>query len=390
MLKVEPKVIELSEEEKKRREAEQEQQLLEAQIKAASEFANLGVNAETTRPARKLYVGNLPTDLGLTEKMLVQFFTACLKGLGLLTDIPIMSAWINGDQTFAFLEFRSVQDATLALSLCDGLTLGGRQLRFGRPVDYKLPSKHLLCYTVGGQEPVGDDEVPYTMPKVKEATPAWTLAKALMRQETGEDPTGNPQLILAPPQRKDRSRVLLLENCVTEAMILKNEEYLDIIEDVKEECDQWGKLLQIVVPRRGQDACGFNRVFLRFEKQSGADRCKLKTGGREFGDSDDVKVHYYSEPQFKNGEWDAAPLKPLPKKIKKEGGEKEGEENEAVEGEAMEGEALAGEAVAGESANAEPTSLSNEAANPFNQEHVAKGPPPPMPPAGVVPTEIPV
>ena len=60
-----------------------------------------GVNAEITRPARKLYVGNLPTDLGLTEKMLVQFFTACLKGLGFMTDIPIMSAWINGDQTFA-------------------------------------------------------------------------------------------------------------------------------------------------------------------------------------------------------------------------------------------------------------------------------------------------
>jgi len=368
VVKAEPKAPEITEEEKKRREKEQEQQLLEAQIKAASEFANLGVNAEITRPARKLYVGNLPTDLGLTEKMLVQFFTACLKGLGLMTDIPIMSAWINGDQTFAFLEFRSVQDATLALSLCDGLTLGGRQLRFGRPVDYKLPAKHLLCYTVGGQEPVGDAEVPYTMPKVKEDTPAFTLAKALMRQETGEDPTGNPQLILAPPKRKDQSRVLLLENCVTESMILKNEDYLDIIEDIKEECDQWGKLLQIVVPRRGQDACGFNRVFLRFEKQSGADRCKLKANGREFADSEAVKVHYFSEVHFKSGEWDAEPLKPLPKKKKKTEGEGEDEENEE------EGDEENDEDVGENQEEDDIIEVPEEAP-------AARGPPPPEPPA---------
>jgi len=372
VVKTEPKAPEITEEEKKRREKEQEQQLLEAQIKAASEFANLGVNAEITRPARKLYVGNLPTDLGLTEKMLVQFFTACLKGLGLMTDIPIMSAWINGDQTFAFLEFRSVQDATLALSLCDGLTLGGRQLRFGRPVDYKLPAKHLLCYTVGGQEPVGDAEMPYTMPKVKEDTPAFTLAKALMRQETGEDPTGNPHLILAPPKRKDQSRVLLLENCVTESMILKNEDYLDIIEDIKEECDQWGKLLQIVVPRRGQDACGFNRVFLRFEKQSGADRCKLKTNGREFADSDSVKVHYFSELHFKGGEWDAEPLKPLPKKKKKQEGEEGDEEEENGEENEVEEEIV--EAPEGEDVL--------EGMEPVHAGAAAvRGPPPPEPPA---------
>jgi len=120
--------------------------------------------------------------MGLTEKMLVQFFTACLGGLGIRTELPIMSAWINGDQTFAFIECRSVQDATLALTLCDGLTLGGRQLRFGRPVDYKLPTKHLLCYCVGGPEPVGEVDVPYTMPNVEQGTQAYHLAKALMKQ----------------------------------------------------------------------------------------------------------------------------------------------------------------------------------------------------------------
>lgn len=276
---------------------ENARQLLEAQIKAASE----GVNAQITRPARKLYVGNLPTDMGLTEKMLVQFFTACLGGLGIRTELPIMSAWINGDQTFAFIECRSVQDATLALTLCDGLALGGRQLRFGRPVDYKLPAKHLLCYCVGGPEPVGEVDVPYTMPNVADNTPAYHLAKALMKQETGSDPT--PSILVPAAPKSNKSRVLCLENCVNESMISKNEDYIDIIEDIKEECETFGKLLQLVIPRRGADPCGFNRVFLRYEKQSGADKCRLKVNNREFGEGK-VNCGYFAEDLFKSGEWD--------------------------------------------------------------------------------------
>lgn len=277
--------------------------LLKAQIKAASE----GMNAQVTRPARKLYVGNLPTDMGLTEKMLIQFFTACLKGLGILTELPIMSAWINGDQTFAFIEFRSVQDSTLALTLCDGLTLGGRQLRFGRPVDYKLPAKHLLCYCVGKREPVGDAEpFTYTMPNVQKGSQAWALAQALMKKETGEDPLATMIIPAAPKSHK--SRVLLLENCVTEDMIAKDEDYIDIIEDIKEECMLWGKLLEIVVPRRGADPCGFNRVFLRYEKQQEADKCMLKSNARTFSDRS-VTVRYFDEDLFKKAEWDSPPMK---------------------------------------------------------------------------------
>eukprot|EP00494_Astrolonche_serrata_P023217 UN23475 len=151
--------IELSDEQKK--ELKREQFL--SQIKAMNE----SVNAQVTRPARKLYVGNLPTDMVLTEKMLIEFFAACLEGLGVMTEVPIISCWINGDQTFAFLELRSVQDTSLALVLFEGLTLGGRQLRFGRAVDYKIPENHLLCYLVGGPEALPGQEVPYQMPQVK-------------------------------------------------------------------------------------------------------------------------------------------------------------------------------------------------------------------------------
>ena len=34
-------------------------------------------------------------------------------------------------------------------------------------------------------------------------------------------------------------------------MIGKNEDYIDIIEDIREECETFGKLLQVIIPRRG-------------------------------------------------------------------------------------------------------------------------------------------
>ena len=46
-----------------------------------------------------------------------------------------------------------------------------------------------------------------------------------------------------------------MENCVNESMISKNEDYIDIIEDIKEECETFGTLLRIVIPRRGAGIC---------------------------------------------------------------------------------------------------------------------------------------
>lgn len=80
-----------------------------------------------------------------------------------------------------FIEFRGVQDTTLALYLCEGLNLGGRQLRFGRPIDYKLPDKHLLDFFVGDMKS-NSKMHKYKFPQVKKNSPAWKLAMITMTQ----------------------------------------------------------------------------------------------------------------------------------------------------------------------------------------------------------------
>lgn len=49
---------------------------------------------------------------------------------------------------FQFVEFRAVKDASICLAMFEGLSLGGRVLRIGRPADYKEPPPNLADYVV--------------------------------------------------------------------------------------------------------------------------------------------------------------------------------------------------------------------------------------------------
>ena len=63
---------------------------------------------------------------------------------------------------------RGVADTTKCLALLEGLHLGGRQLKFGRPPDYVLPQPHLLDYVVGGpgiNAPIARDVAAHKNPK---------------------------------------------------------------------------------------------------------------------------------------------------------------------------------------------------------------------------------
>ena len=72
-----------------------------------------------TRQARRLYVGGIP--FGITEMEMAEFFNNHLMQRNLNTSpgAPIMSAQINVEKNFAFLEFRSVDEVCSDLAaLC--------------------------------------------------------------------------------------------------------------------------------------------------------------------------------------------------------------------------------------------------------------------------------
>ena len=88
------------------------------------------------RKMRRLYVGNLPE--AIATEQLEQFIEAALlhvRGSQPGGEKNVLSVWIGPDGTYGFVEFASVECATIAIGL-SGLQCMGSQLRISRPNTY--------------------------------------------------------------------------------------------------------------------------------------------------------------------------------------------------------------------------------------------------------------
>merc|ERR1719440_526512 len=92
--------------------------------------------AQDTKAMRELYVGNLPA--GITAAQLVQFLNQVASAVKVnsLPGEPILSATMGGGGLFAFVEFRTAEEAANGLRL-NGVELLGCQLKIGRPKGYQ-------------------------------------------------------------------------------------------------------------------------------------------------------------------------------------------------------------------------------------------------------------
>jgi splicing factor U2AF subunit len=94
--------------------------------------------AADTKAMRELYVGNLPA--GITAPQLVQFLNQVSQAVKVnsLPGEPVLGATMGGGGLFAFVEFRTAEEAANGLRL-NGVELLGCQLKVGRPKGYTGP-----------------------------------------------------------------------------------------------------------------------------------------------------------------------------------------------------------------------------------------------------------
>jgi len=94
------------------------------------------MNPQQQRQQKRLYVGNLPATVSEIE--LMEFFNTAMANANVVTapGSPVLSATINREKAYAFIEFRSAEEASAGMSL-DGITLQGHALRVRRPKDYQ-------------------------------------------------------------------------------------------------------------------------------------------------------------------------------------------------------------------------------------------------------------
>ncbi|PXF40228.1 Splicing factor U2AF 65 kDa subunit [Gracilariopsis chorda] len=285
-----------------------------------------------TSKSRRLYIGNVPYQVGLTDIAFTQFFSALyIAAFGPNKPgepLPVLSFWLHADGKFGFMELRGEQEAVNMMQF-NGVFLHGRPLRVNRPSDYR-PEVHNpsglnlvpesvnvsavmeLCEKLGGivaapaqlaaiaacqpartssrtasppskaeqnlsTNKSEDVAVPRSEDNFKPATDRNTIdprARPLReaRDMRSEDMTHRPSH-KSPTDRGDsnaRDRpggnvskakdeadvaytVISLQNLVTDEDLKGNEEdYEDLVADVQAECENYGSVVEVNIPKRGQ------------------------------------------------------------------------------------------------------------------------------------------
>mmetsp|Transcript_40083 Transcript_40083/g.78024 ORF Transcript_40083/g.78024 Transcript_40083/m.78024 type:complete len:130 (+) Transcript_40083:1990-2379(+) len=109
--------------------------------------------------------------------------------------------------------------------------------------------------------------------------------------------------------------VLVLLNMVTPAELIDDEEYHDIRTQVGQECEKFGSVVSVVIPRpndnniedddddddddddAGRSIPGVGRIFVRYETELQAKAARSKLHGRQFG-GNTVEVRFYPVAKF--------------------------------------------------------------------------------------------
>ncbi|CAI2349604.1 unnamed protein product [Caenorhabditis sp. 36 PRJEB53466] len=319
------------------------------------------VGPSVTCQSRRLYVGNIP--FGCNEEAMLDFFNQQMHlcGLAQAPGNPILLCQINLDKNFAFIEFRSIDETTAGMAF-DGINFMGQQLKVRRPRDYQ-PSQN--TFDMNSRMPVSSIVVDspnkifigglpnyLTEEQVKELLCSFGPLKAFSLNVDSQgnskgyafaeylDPTltdqaiaglngmqlGDKQLVVqlacANQQRHNThlpnsasaiagidlsqgagraTEILCLMNMVTEEELRNDEDYEEILEDVREECSKYGIVRSLEIPRpyEGHAVPGVGKVFVEFATTSDCQRAQAALTGRKFANRT-VVTSYYDVDKYHN------------------------------------------------------------------------------------------
>ncbi|VDQ12405.1 unnamed protein product [Trichobilharzia regenti] len=219
------------------------------------------------RQARRLYVGNIP--FTATEENMMEFFNKQMRAQGLIQaeGNPIIAVQINMEKNFAFLEFRSVDETTQGLSL-DGVLFQNQALKLRRPRDYSPLPDH-ACAGLNGMQ-LGDKKLIVQRASVGAKHTTNALPQSLLQLPGLEDgsvqnTTGSGNITIrssGPP-----TEVLCLMNMIETSELEDDDEYEDIVEDVRAECSKYGVVRSLETPRPipGVEVPGVGKIYVEFD-----------------------------------------------------------------------------------------------------------------------------
>ena len=228
----------------------------------------VGANSQehnATRKNRRLYVANLPTQLGLSEEMLGQQMFVQMRERGFISrdsNNPVLHVWFARDKggNYGFVEFATLEDTEKALTL-DGMTVMGIPITIKRPSDYALPI--MPAAMLVGQIP------------------------ALTHSSSSDQTT---LAALAPVEHRPSSRVVRMVKILHVTDQTESDEFLDVIEDMKEGATKFGAAVNKVMmartdildPASGGVVLSAGDALLEFPDVDKAELCFKAMKGRKY------------------------------------------------------------------------------------------------------------
>jgi hypothetical protein len=98
----------------------------------ANEAVPISPTSDISKREREAYVSNLPKGLTPTDVMELMNNALVAMQANIKLGNPIISAWMSAENNYAFLEFRSPEEAKNSHKL-DGITILGHTLKIGKP-----------------------------------------------------------------------------------------------------------------------------------------------------------------------------------------------------------------------------------------------------------------
>lgn len=340
---------------------------------------------QATRHARRVYVGGLPPSAN--EQSVATFFSHVMAAIGGNTAGPgdaVVNVYINHEKKFAFVEMRSVEEASNAMAL-DGIIFEGTPVKVRRPSDYNpslaatlgpsQPNPHLNLGAVGltpgsaggleGPDRIFVGGLPYylTEVQIRELLESFGPLRGfdlVKDRETGNSkgyafcvyndpsvtdvacaalngikmgdktltvrranqgavqPKPEQEIVLQHAQQQILLQKLMFQPgalptkvvCLTEVVtaddLRDDDEYQDIMVDMKEEGEKFGSLVKVVIPRPGPNGelgPGVGKVFLEYAETDSSSKARAGMNGRKFGGNQVVAV-FYPENKFAEGDYD--------------------------------------------------------------------------------------
>merc|ERR1719181_2619041 len=237
--------------------------------------ANNDVNA--SRKNRRLYLGNLPYHLGVTEDSFSKQLYETMRDRGMCNDPnqnPVLHVWFARDKgaNYGFCEISSMEETERALQL-DGMLVLGVPVSIKRPNDAVSP-----VGMVGGMQP----------------------GMAM--------PAAGGMLALPAMQVQATSSIIRIEELLRVDASTSKEDYDDVVEDMNEGCGAHGKLKSVFIVRKehadSKPELKAGDVFLQCVSIDDATKIMRAMGHRKY---DGRQIQMAS---FEDAEW-YSKIKPL-------------------------------------------------------------------------------